>query len=255
MPKPRRSLVLPGALDVVPPDDLQATAHLGFDLSNSSTRQTAAARRLRRRPLVKSSDAIPQIGEDVHPAETAVLASGQFVRASGRTAEVVAFERLMVEFFIDAVALIGAPKSIGAIYGIIFASPTPVGFAEIQHSLNISTGSLSQGLKALKTVGAIKAATSADHRLMGIQPLHPASTPRRDFYIPNLEARKLVAAWLDQKLQRHLEAGSRRLRQILLNLPSSRSGTLVASRLDHLKNWHDKAQAILPVAKEFLNSI
>ena len=168
-----------------------------------------------------------------------------------RPRDVVALEESIISFFIEAGDLIGAPASVAAIYGIIFASPAPIGFAEIQDRLDISAGSLSQGLKTLKTIEAIKTAEAVSLSAVGGGNCDPK---RRDFYIPNLEARKFVASWLDQKLEGQLDLGTKRLRGMLRQLPSEYSGTLVRGRLEHLENWHSKAYAMLPIVKGFLNA-
>ena len=51
--------------------------------------------------------------------------------------------------------LLGLPKSIGLIYGAVFASSKPVEAGQICKKLRISRGSVSQGLRFLKELGAI----------------------------------------------------------------------------------------------------
>ena len=55
-----------------------------------------------------------------------------------RPENVVSFETEVVGFFVDAADLLGVPKSVAAIYGIIFASPQPISFASIEARLDIS---------------------------------------------------------------------------------------------------------------------
>lgn len=64
-------------------------------------------------------------------------------------------------FFVDAADMLGVPKSVAAIYGICFASPEPLSFAEIEARLDISKGSISQGLRVLREVGALRVASGA----------------------------------------------------------------------------------------------
>ena len=56
----------------------------------------------------------------------------------------------MVEFFVKAADLLGIPKSVAAIYGICFASPEPLSFADIEARLDISRGSISQGVASAR---------------------------------------------------------------------------------------------------------
>jgi hypothetical protein len=198
------------------------------------------------------------------PAEGKSSACFGLVKTNGRLDEVVAFEESVISFFVQAADLIGAPKSIAAIYGICFASPEPIGFVEIQERLNLSLGSLSQGLKILREVGALKIAqpVRAMEQSMGASNLveagddarKPADNRRSIKYEPNLESRKLIASWIDQKLQRQLNSGRSQLESLLSALPEQ-YGTnrrVVKGRLEHLQSWHAKASALLPIVKAFL---
>lgn len=82
--------------------------------------------------------------------------SSALVLPGGRPADVVAFENALVDFFVNAADLLGVPKSVAAIYGIVFASPEALSFAAIEARLDISKGSVSQGLRVLKEVGALR---------------------------------------------------------------------------------------------------
>ena len=91
----------------------------------------------------------------------------------GRAPETVAFEGQVVDFFVDAADLLGVPKSVAAIYGIVFASPEPLSFAEIEARLDLSKGSISQGLRVLKEVGALKEVSLASDRAEQFNQLLP----------------------------------------------------------------------------------
>ena len=78
-------------------------------------------------------------------------------RAGGeRPAAAVEFEGGVVAFFTEAAGLLGVPKSVAAIYGLTFASPEPLTFAQIEERLDLSKGSVSQGLRVLREIGALK---------------------------------------------------------------------------------------------------
>src|SRR5688572_14303026 len=80
----------------------------------------------------------------------------RLVVAGDRPADLVAFENEVVDFFVAAADLLGVPKSVAAIYGIVFASPHPLTFSDIEERLAISKGSVSQGLKVLREIGALE---------------------------------------------------------------------------------------------------
>jgi len=170
---------------------------------------------------------------------TPPASSAQLVLPGDRPADVVAFENDLVDFFVDAADLLGVPKSVAAIYGIVFASPVPLSFADIESRLDISKGSVSQGLRVLKEVGALKEVSSAEDRV--------------ELFTPDLELRKLVGRFLENRLQRQLASGSARLASLGKAVPG-RNGeaTVRRERVKQLQSWHSKAKALLPVAKTFL---
>lgn len=158
-----------------------------------------------------------------------------------RAADVVAFEKQMVDFFVSAADLLGVPKSVAAIYGIVFASPQPLSFAEIEGRLDLSKGSVSQGLRVLREIGALKEVSS--------------TKDRAELFAPDLELRKLVARFLERRLELQLQSGSERLGALskqVPRLPSAESAE-VRRRLKSLSQWHSKAKALLPLARAALS--
>lgn len=176
------------------------------------------------------------------PAPSSALpATGSgLVLAGDRPADVTAFEAAMVDFFVDAAELLGVPKSVAAIYGIVFASPVPLSFADIESRLDISKGSVSQGLRVLREVGAVKEVSAA--------------ADKAELFEPDLEMRKLVARFLENRLSKQLQGGGSRLDQLAKTLPKGRNGeaAVLKARVKQLQNWNSKARALLPVARTFL---
>jgi len=162
------------------------------------------------------------------------------VLAAGRAAEVVAFDEQVVDFFVGAADALGVPKSVAAIYGIVFASPLPLSFADIEQRLDISKGSISQGLRVLREVGAVKeVSTAAD---------------RAELFAPDLALRKLVARFIENRLGKQLDAGSARLSSLNKAIPvRGTDADELKRRLKSLSDWHSKARAILPLARTILN--
>jgi DNA-binding transcriptional regulator GbsR (MarR family) len=162
------------------------------------------------------------------------------IRGEGRAAEVVAFEESLLGFFIEAANLLGVPKSVAIIYGTVFASPQPLSFAEIEARLHLSKGSISQGLRLLREMGAIKeVSTPAD---------------KAELFLPDMELRKLIDRWIAERLQRQLVSGQNRLNSLMRTMPGARSADakILRQRLKQLQNWHDKAGAALPLVRGFL---
>ena len=157
-----------------------------------------------------------------------------------RSASVVGFEEAVVDFFVDAADLLGVPKSVAVLYGIVFASPQPLSFADIQARGTLSKGSVSQGLRVLREMGAIKEVS--------------APADRSELFTPDLEMRRLIQRFLEQRLEKQLAAGKSRLSALqhaLPDLEKSHAETL-RSRLQQLQSWHEKARALLPIARTFL---
>ncbi len=139
---------------------------------------------------------------------------------------------------------LGMPKSYGEIYGLIYATAEPLGFGEIHERLSLSKGSVSGGLKALKEIGAVKVA--------------PMGEERRERYEPETELRKLVLAYLEERIEPQIHANAIRMDR-LENLLKESDGTDVArstkmlqARLGKLASWRKKASGIIPWIARFL---
>ena len=147
--------------------------------------------------------------------------------------DVVLFPHMALPLSVDR------PKSVAAIYGIVFASPAPLSFAEIEARLDISKGSVSQGLRILREVGALKEVSKDDDRA--------------ELFTPDLEMRKLVQRFLENRLQKQLVAGSSRLDALVKAIPGKNGEAAeLRRRLQSLQDWHAKARKLLPLAKTFL---
>jgi len=162
------------------------------------------------------------------------------VLAAGRPAAAVTFESDVVDFFVDAAELLGVPKSLAAIYGIVFASPTPLSFADIAARLDLSKGSISQGLRALREVGAVTEVS---------KPEDPA-----ELFSPDLEMRRLIDRYLEGRLEPQLKSGCNRLDNLqsaIAMLPPEARKPL-SRRLQKLQRWHAKTRSLLPIARNLL---
>jgi len=133
--------------------------------------------------------------------------------------------------------MLGIPKSVGEIYGLLFASAQPLAFQDIIDRLKISKGSASQGLRFLRGVGAIKATYVAGDR--------------RDHFVPETELRALLSGFLREKIQPHLESGAVRI-DGLRKMAAETSGdparsAILRERVEKLKTWHKRGRSIVPI--------
>jgi DNA-binding transcriptional regulator GbsR (MarR family) len=173
---------------------------------------------------------------------TEISSPHPLVIPAGRPAAVVAFESDVVDFFVDAAELLGVPKSLAAIYGIVFASPAPLSFADIEARLDLSKGSISQGLRALREVGAVQEVSKREDPT--------------ELFAPDFEMRRLVGRYLSSRIAPHLNSGRTRLSTLearVSRLPP-RDLEFFIPRLKKLQAWHSKARALLPVIKTFLSA-
>jgi DNA-binding transcriptional regulator GbsR (MarR family) len=149
------------------------------------------------------------------------------------------FELESIDLFIHSVQVLGLPRSIGEIYGFLFAQPQPQPMEVLVRRLSMSAGSASQGLRFLKNIGAVKIT------------LHPGD--RREFFSAQTELRKLIVGLIKERIQPHLDNGDAR---VALMLQSSRKlpagdRALLQGRVELLKNWRSKAAKALPFIVRF----
>jgi len=192
-------------------------------------------------PHLSSSEA-PDLRSSGHPD----------LRSSGLNA----FEAELVAVFADLVVLLGLPKSMGEIYGLVFASAEPPTFADIEQKLGLSKGSVSQGLRALKELGAVREALTQNDKEQGegAAPL----TPRATRWVATTELRQLIGTLLRERLTPYLERQDQRMQAAetaldaeLARLPAAQFKTL-KNRLEKLQTWQSRARTILPVLGKML---
>lgn len=147
------------------------------------------------------------------------------------------WEVAMIDSFVRAATLIGLPRSIGEIYGLLYCSPEPLNFDDIVKRLGISKGSVSGGLKTLRQLGAVK--------------LHYTAGSRKDYYLPELSMERLVRGFIADQFTPHLESSVERLDAIELELvaePDEARRQHASQRLNTLRTWRRRAEKLLPIA-------
>ncbi len=153
-------------------------------------------------------------------------------------------EAEVIAIFVQMTQVLGVPRSLGEIYGLLFATPQPLVFQDIADRLRLSKGSVSQGLRFLRSVGAIK----------------PVVVPgdRREFFEPVVELRALVSGFLRERLNPQLEEWGARAKALKVSdfsrPENAASGHLetISGRLDKLKTWQKRANTVLPMVGKLL---
>ena len=71
------------------------------------------------------------------------------------TEQLKPIESEFIDYVSEAVKVFGLPKSVGEIYGLLYASKAPLSMDDLIGKLDISKGSASQGLKILRSINAV----------------------------------------------------------------------------------------------------
>lgn len=153
------------------------------------------------------------------------------------------FELECVHLFSEVVQVLGVPRSVGQIYGLLFASPQALSFSDIVERLEISKGSASQGLQLLRILGAIKPLPHAEGRAGG-----RASGPTRDYYEPELSLRKLVSGVLQERIVPMATVGTDHIVRLRRLAEEDQGGNIFLSdRVRQLETWRKRFKTALPV--------
>jgi len=178
------------------------------------------------------------------------------VRSSHAAGEVSAdFERECVDFFAEVVQVAGVAKSVGQIYGLLYASPEPLSFSDIVERLQISKGSASQGLRLLRSLGAINVARPPLPTQWSHDSGAEAEMLRRDYYEPELSLRKLVGGVLRERVAPLTATAADRLDRLRGLVKQNGKGKIFyLDRIKQLETWQRRLKTVLPVLGLMLGS-
>ena len=163
------------------------------------------------------------------------------------------FEQECVLFFDDVVQTFGVPKSVGQIYGLLYASPVPLSFSDIVERLEISKGSASQGLQLLRSLGAINEAEAKKQSkvIVGQGPTPDAN--RREYFEPELSLRKLVGGILRERIAPFAAIGAERLKRLRkLAEQDGKGNDFYIDRAKQLNIWRNRLRIVLPLLGSLL---
>lgn len=152
---------------------------------------------------------------------------------SGRLSE---WQVAMIDVFVRTAGLIGLPRSIGEIYGLLYCARQPLSFDDLELGLGISRGSVSQGLKVLRQIGAVEVTYV------------PGS--RKDHYKPELSMVRLIKGFIRDQFTPHLDSGQQRMAQIEVMIESESDPEVSAharARLETLKTWQARTRRLFPI--------
>ena len=148
-----------------------------------------------------------------------------------------------VDYFVSFAQMMGFPKSIGQIYGLLFMSFEPIPMDVVVAKLSISKGSASQGLNLLRELGAVKTCSLAGER--------------REFYEADFDVTRIVQHFIDEKLLprlSHAENRLERMQKISRKMSKiSEERNIAETRLQALQKWQKRGKKLLPFVRGFFH--
>jgi len=145
----------------------------------------------------------------------------------------------LVDLCVRLAQFLGLPKSLGEIYGAVFISPKPVTMEEIIERHHISKGSVSQGLRALKIIGAVRS--------------QYVPNDRRDHYVAETGLGHLVAGIMRNQYEPAIDDFGVRVKALHRNdLEIGREEEFLKQRVEKLQHWQEQAQQIVPTLRQVL---
>ena len=152
-------------------------------------------------------------------------------------------EKEVVEVFVRVAGVLSLPRSVGELYGLLFISPRPLCIGDCMKKLKISKGSTSQGLKILRSFGAIKTVY--------------VPGDRKDFFEAEAQLRKVVSGFVNEQVRPHLESGKARMARIEALVSSEENAEnheFFETRIQRLRGWQKRASSLMPFALNFIKS-
>ena len=145
-----------------------------------------------------------------------------------------------IEMFINFLRLLGWPKSVGEIYGLLFVSFEPLAMDDIMVRTGMSLGAASQGLKLLREFGAVRTVYMPGER--------------KDHYVASGELSRFATSYIEEELlprMRTAQERIKRMEKMMAALPEHER-QLPAERIDRLNYWLGKGHKIVPWLVKFL---
>ena len=150
-------------------------------------------------------------------------------------------EARVLDLFADGVRVLGLPRSVGEIYGLLFISREPMALDDLVGRLGISKGSASQGLRFLRALGAVSESNGGG--------------TRRTYYEPEINLKRLVGGFIREQVRPHLESGEAKLEGLARAVKAVEDRAerrFYAKRLEKLENWFRRGKVMLPLLQRVL---
>jgi len=144
----------------------------------------------------------------------------------------------VVQIFADGVKVLGLPRSVGEIYGLLYGSVEALSLDDFVIRLGVSKGTASQGLKMLRTLGAVIESADPDGR--------------KTYYEADVELKSLVGGFIREEVRPHLDSAKGKIQDLREGLDDG--DEFMVSRVERLETWRKKASFVLPLLQKFLGN-
>lgn len=152
-------------------------------------------------------------------------------------------DREIRELIVRLAQLLGYPRSLGEIYGLLYVSREPLSMDTIRRQLKLSLGSASQGLKALRGLRAVRTVYIPGQR--------------RDYYEAETYIRNLVGGFLRDEISPLLQTGRERIQNLETLLPlldNDEERDHYGARITQIRNLNSAATKLIPLLNRFLKT-
>jgi DNA-binding transcriptional regulator GbsR (MarR family) len=183
------------------------------------------------------------VQKELNKPDSGIASASMNLPQDGSAQELDPLQRQVVDVFVDGVRVLGLPRSIGEIYGLLFISPSPLSLDDLVHRLQISKGSASQGLRMLKSLGAVREAESNG----GVE--------RRTYYEPAVELKRLVGGFIREQIRPHLDSGRTKINRLALTaseVEDPEQRRFLCDRVERLEQWMNSGGRVLPILQKIL---
>lgn len=149
------------------------------------------------------------------------------------------FQQECVAVFQRAAVAFNLAPSVGQIYGLLFSTPEALSLDQIIERLKASRGGTFQSLRWLREIGAVQS--------------HAKPGERRQYFKAELNLRKLAAAFLNARIEPHVDSGAAHLGRLRARMApeDSAHGTFQRERCEQMERWHRFMSDVLPFIKTF----
>ena len=133
-------------------------------------------------------------------------------------------------------AVLSLPRSLGEIYGLLYSSEEPLAFDDLVSRLELSKGSVSEGLRLLRSLGAVT--------------LVPVPDSRKDYFTAETSLRRLAGGYLRDRIEPYLRGGESRIESLRkVGNAETMPSEFQQKRINQLLSWHRFFSKVLPVFK------